>query len=380
MLTAYVLHLFNVAGGGERVSLEIARALRSAGIEVVYVTNSASAMKKIAERLGLPGDYEVIEADSLLEKILGYTGRFVRYRRLLLLEKATSKLWSIKEDNRLLIDTGLNVPVDVDTSYIHYPVMLPTSPSSAIHWRLYNWLVEHRAKKMLGRPKTVLTNSTWTAKLIKEIYGIDAEVLYPPVDVEYFSYDGRQKEKVIATISRYTPEKNLELLPSVAAKVPDYDWYLVGSTGERSYELDISNRVAEKVKEEIKRCGARNFHMLINAQSNVLRELLQRATFYVHPQFAEHFGIAVVEAMSAGCIPLVYRDGGAWTDIVSPISAELGYSNLGEVPKLVRDLEAKEDKTKRLKRLAVERSREFSPGVFRERFIDLLRKHGLIKS
>jgi hypothetical protein len=42
--------------------------------------------------------------------------------------------------------------------------------------------------------------------------------------------------------------------------------------------------------------------------------------------------------MSAGLIPIVYRDGGTWYDIVSKISDLLGYTNIGEIPGIIRRL------------------------------------------
>jgi len=35
----------------------------------------------------------------------------------------------------------------------------------------------------------------------------------------------------------------------------------------------------------------------------------------VHPIIYEHFGISVVEAMASGCVSIVHRSGGSYTDI-----------------------------------------------------------------
>ncbi|MEM4881790.1 MAG: hypothetical protein QXP89_06720, partial [Desulfurococcaceae archaeon] len=63
---AYIVHLFTVCGGGERVSLEMANVLRERGFNVTYVTNNEEALRKCGEMFQLPGDYRVIEAKSLL--------------------------------------------------------------------------------------------------------------------------------------------------------------------------------------------------------------------------------------------------------------------------------------------------------------------------
>ena len=59
----------------------------------------------------------------------------------------------------------------------------------------------------------------------------------------------------------------------------------------------------------------------MNPKNRVLRKYYQKAKIYwhasgigedltKHPDRAEHFGITTVEAMSAGCVPVVYNAGG----------------------------------------------------------------------
>lgn len=378
-MKAYLLHLFNVAGGGERVSLEIAYALRSKGLRVVYVTNSSKAMRSVAELLGLPGGYEVIEVGSLIERVLGYTGRFVRLRRLLVLEKGLSRVRSLRgSEEALVIDTGTNYVLDVDVAYVHYPLVLPTYGPRSLYFRMYDWLVKYKASRQRGNPRLVLTNSSWTAGLLWEALKVKAEAVHPPVDVGYFEYDGRPKERVIVTVSRFTPEKSLHLLPEVASRLPDYEWHLVGSLGTSGWELDVGRRVLRRVEKAARERNAKNFRVATDLPRHELRELLRRASFYVHPPFAEHFGISVVEAMAAGCVPIVYRDGGAWYDVVSPIDQGLGYDALNEVPGIIRRLEERPERLERIRQKALEHSRTFRAEVFRERFISTLVKHGLL--
>ncbi|MEM4551528.1 MAG: glycosyltransferase [Thermosphaera sp.] len=376
-MKAYILHLFSVAGGGERVSLEIARLLKNKGFKVVYLTNSSEALKTVANLLGLPSNYEVVEVNSLLEKLLARTGRFVRLRRLFLMERGFSNLSSTKGEE-LIVDTSTNYPLNVDVSYIHYPLTLPTTESSSLYFKLYDQVIRALTRGFKGRPKLIVTNSTWTASILKKVFNLEASVIHPPVDVDYFSYDGRKKEKTIITVSRLTPEKNLHLLPELASKLNDYEWYLVGSLGTVKSELDVSMRVYRRVKQEIERHRVKNFHVLLNLPRRELRELLLNSKFYVHPMFPEHFGISIAEAISAGCIPVVYKNGGSWTDIVMPISHGLGYEMVNDVVRIIRSLEENPANMNRLLTRAVEHSRKFRAEVFRERFIEELAKYGII--
>ena len=69
-----------------------------------------------------------------------------------------------------------------------------------------------------------------------------------------------------------------------------------------------------------------------------LDELYSIAKVYLHPPFPEHFGIAIAEGAAAGAVPVVYRDGGGWTDVASRIDPSLGYTNVDEAAAIVRSL------------------------------------------
>lgn len=359
-MKAYILHLFPSCGGGERLSLEIARTMKELGHTIIYITNSRRKIEDCSRLFGAQECYNsIIEVRSLVESVLSTTGRFVRYRRLHMISSIADV---IEELDGCIIDTSSNIPIRVDVSYIHYPVIYRTTSSNAFYWGIYDWLVTRKARKLFGMPRLLLTNSTWTAQQVRKAFGVDSLVLYPPVDVDHYRYDGRTKEKVIVTVSRFVPEKNLHVLPRIASKLPDYEWYLVGTTADGG----ASKRVIEKINVEIKRNRAGNFHVVTNAPREELRKLLLVASLYVHPPFTEHFGIAVVEAMAAGAVPVVYRDGGAWTDVASKLDLNLGYTNIDEVPAIVKMLES--GKIEELREKAIEYAENFSTRVFRERF------------
>lgn len=364
-MKAYILHLFPLCGGGERLSLEIASVLKRRGFSVIYVTNSRSIVENCSKMFEVKECYDgVVEVNNIVEKVLSSTGRFVRYRRLYMLSAVGDMIEGL---DGLTIDTSSNIPVKVDISYVHYPVVYRTMGSNAVYWKLYDWFVARKARRVLGKPKLLLTNSTWTAERIREAFDMDAKVLHPPVDVEYYAYDGRPKKKIIVTVSRIVPEKNLHLLPRIASKLPGYEWYLVGT----SVHGWMSKNVIKSIEREVRKYNIKNFHVLENLPRKELRELLRDASFYVHPEFPEHFGIAVVEAMSAGALPLVYRDGGAWTDVVSKINPELGYSRIEDVPALIKKLEERgmlDEERAKLARFAS----NFSTGVFKKRFNEYL--------
>jgi len=93
-------------------------------------------------------------------------------------------------------------------------------------------------------------------------------------------------------------------------------------------------------------------------------ELMSQVSIYLHPPHAEHFGIAIAEAAAAGLVPVVYRDGGGWTDIVSKMNQGLGYISVEEAARIIRSVL---NDPGRLKALSA-RAREVAKGFSYERF------------
>jgi len=335
---AQVHLLFEEWGGGETLAVHMYNAMRELGHSVdLYTTYIDPQVEPF-----LPKDIKVnyIKGVKCPREIM--QGRFVRLRRLLNIKAVMGKVKKMLNDYDLVIETQSNVPFTAHVSYIHFPALIDynVQHSGALQWKLYDWAVARLVKSVekypqkAGLPIMVLTNSTWTANYICKAYSrCDAEVLYPPIDYRFFhSYYSDRRENTVVTVSRYSPEKHLEVIPRVASEVPEAEFYLIGTVS--SY----SGPVIEKIRAQAEAHKADNFHMVFNAKREQLAELLGKAKVYFHPPFPEHFGIAIAEAMSAGALPVVYRDGGGWTDIVAPFDRSLGYQDLGEAVAIIKTL------------------------------------------
>ena len=211
-----------------------------------------------------------------------------------------------------------------------------------------------------------MTNSRWTAKVVEEAYGVRPRVLYPPVDTEFFGGKGiprgRDRARAFVTVTRLTPEKRIEELLGLASIMRDWVFIIVGFSEPRDPYL-------RRLYEERARMGLSNVFFVVNASRDFLRRILRTAKYYLHPPFREHFGISVVEAMAAGALPIVYRGGGSWTDIVKPLDPRLGYGSIYEVPRIV---EYAEKRYAELQERAIEASRRFSVEKFRENVLSIV--------
>jgi glycosyltransferase involved in cell wall biosynthesis len=369
---ALVIHaLFNILGGGELFALKLSQALIESGFEVELLTATPVDTVKLRD---IYGDIEppritvkrVREAEYL-SKLM--PGRLVRLKRLVVYREYESLMETARRKYDIVFDTQSNLPTPVDISYIHFPAVLELTgvERRGVQWAVYNQLIKYLA----GRFKTprsgrVLTNSTWTAHKVYTAHHVYPDILYPPVDIEYFNIVSQNdnREKLVVTVSRFTPEKKLDKVVKVAKMLPEYTFILVGSTGPGSEKI-IESLNALKEQYQVY-----NVELKPNLPRRELRELMGKAIFYLHPEFSEHFGIAVVEAMSAGLVPIVYRDGGAWYDAVGKISDMLGYKGIEEIPRVIKTLEDNRDLYIRLRERAVEASKQFNYENFKKKLLE----------
>jgi glycosyltransferase involved in cell wall biosynthesis len=167
---------------------------------------------------------------------------------------------------------------------------------------------------------TVVTNSNFSKRAIEQHYGstVKPVVIYPPVDTDKFhkiALHSEDRENMILVVSRFSPDKQLENIIEIGKilineiKI-DAEIILVGniSTEDRQY--------LEELKQLIRKY---NLDDKVTARVGIsfdqLLELMRKSKVYLHPLAGEPFGISIVEAMSAGLIPVVPDEGG-YTEFV----------------------------------------------------------------
>jgi len=367
---ALIHTLIELAGGGEKLALEMYKALRELNHNVDFYT--AHKDPKAWEIL-TSGEQTIPSVKELgepfISRILGANGKFVRYRRLLTIEYLTKHINDIKNYD-LIIDTQANIPLPwANASYIHFPALIDYISLQAnidIIRKLYNSLVIKKAKSLISKSGFVMTNSTWTANYIKKAYGNDLKIriVYPPVNIEELLSINGERRKIILTVSRFSPEKKLDTIPDIARNIPEAEFYLIGSTSK--YSPPVIKAINKKTT------GLNNFHVETDVPRKRIIELMSQASIYLHPPFAEHFGISIAEAAAAGLVPVVYRDGGGWTDIVSRIDEGLGYKNIEEAVLIIKKLLSENERINNLSEKAKDIAKDFSYEKFKERLNEVI--------
>ena len=143
-----------------------------------------------------------------------------------------------------------------------------------------------------------VANSRFVAERIRRFYGRDAEIVPPPVDVDFYTPDGREREDFCLYVSALAPYKRIDLAAEACRRL-GRRLVVVGDGPER-------DRLAALAIPGLELPGR------ITAEE--LRELYRRAACFVQPGI-EDFGISAAEALACGC-PVVARGEGGVLDIV----------------------------------------------------------------
>jgi glycosyltransferase involved in cell wall biosynthesis len=215
-------------------------------------------------------------------------------------------------------------------------------------------------------------------------HGINAQVLYPAIDD--FA-ESTTKENVILSVGRffrglYNDKRYdfmIEAFKKLRERLPNTSWtyHLVGSCG--------SDFESQRYLEELRAVATGHpiyFH--VNSSYVELRrcysqsEIFWHAAGYEvdeerHPERTEHFGMSTVEAMSAGCVPVVANKGGQ-KEIVSHGKSGYLWNTLDELLEHTASLINNPGQGSAMRHSARQRFRDFDHQHFSSKLISLFKQ------
>lgn len=165
----------------------------------------------------------------------------------------------------------------------------------------YGSMVLKQYKKALSTTPYVLSNSNFVQQTLRERFGVESSVIYPPVRVPT-RLPIQRKRKYFICVSRLDIGKNLDLAIKTCTlyKIP---LKIIGKASDRSYERFLISLagptiefLGEKTYEEIK-------------------IFFRDAIALLCPSQTEDFGIVPIEAISCG-LPVVAFYGGALKETI----------------------------------------------------------------
>ena len=276
-------------GGGERLCCETIRALKRMGHEPVLLA-SRFQPSLIESFFGFEDLFQDVEIHTYPAD---QTERFGSYNHLLHHARAISKFVSRNSDYDLVFSTQ-------DAGYVpnvrrivlqwgYFPIHLSRG--------LYSWPMRTYYKRKIDRINLVLAISEYSKSHFDRAWGVPTKLVYPACNMIRSS---GPKDNVVVTVARSVPEKRLELFWEAAKQSPSHQFLLLLTQDPRFVEYSLL----------LQKSAPRNGRVIVNPSKGVYQEFLAESMIYLHLMKGEHFGISVVEAMSAGCVPIVHDSGG----------------------------------------------------------------------
>lgn len=287
IVSPYLDHL----GGGERYMLEIARILEDLGHEVTIAWDNAKQITNLAKRQGIT--LSLPKLNPQIKKLYFHGKPF----KMLKSTKKYDLIFYLSDGSIPLLGGKKNI--------IHFQVPFQNKSGHSILNRF-----------KMTKISDVIVNSNFTKKIIDKEYGIKSQIIYPPVDLMTPS---KSKQNIILSVGRFEPSLNVKkqniLIEAFKLLTPTHKkWKLILAGAAK----DDALKFIKSLKDQ---SDGFNIEIVTNISHVKLRAYYQKAAIYWHaagygvneeknPELTEHFGITTVEAISAGCVPLVIPKGG----------------------------------------------------------------------
>lgn len=180
--------------------------------------------------------------------------------------------------------------------YIENPGFGSFNPVVRFFFRLLVRPLRQKDYNLAQRPDVLIANSTYSASETERYYDRNAAVVFPPVEVDVFRPSQKKGDYFIST-SRQVNWKRLDVAIEAFSKTGQ-KLLLVGGGAEH-------DRLVEMAK------GVENIEFIeVVKDPKRLADLVSSARGFIFPSL-EPFGIAPIEALSAGVPVIAYGKGGA---------------------------------------------------------------------
>ncbi|MFC1649237.1 glycosyltransferase family 4 protein [Patescibacteria group bacterium] len=328
-------------GGGERYTLTFARVLVGLGYLVEIEWDGKDIIKKLSDRFGI--NLQNVRFVKSVNKGEGYDLCF----------------W-ISDGSIPLMKARQNI------LHFQFPFRDVRGKS------LMN-------KMKLHRINHVVSNSKFTKNIVDQEYGIDSIVIYPPVDTKMFK--PQMKENIILYVGRFSQlaqSKNQHVLIDVFKKYYDEGgkgWKLVLAGGSGVGTGDYVKKLQNSAK-------TYPIRILKNPNLKKLKEMYGKSKIFwsavgfgsderKNPEKFEHFGISLVEAMSAKCVPIVFA-GGGYREIINRDSNGYFWEKKLELINQTKLLNKDDRKLRSIARISKVDSEKYSDQKFEKRVKEML--------
>lgn len=258
-------------------------------------------------------------------------------------------------------------------------IFFPTAKKNILH--IQSPLIGQPAKSVWGKLKLkgwnlIIYNSKFTEEYSEKNWPLSSKVIYPPVDAEKIK--SLKKRKYILSVGRffgYLKDKKHEILIKTfrelfeTGKINGWSLQLVGSAGEGDMTYLEQLQVL---------ANGLPVKFYPNLDYDKLVKLYGQSSIYWHaagfgetdPAKMEHFGISAVEAMAAGCVPVVINKGGLKETVTYGKDGFL-WDDLGQLKQLTVNLASDARLMQKMSEQAIKSAKGFNKNNFVQKILRL---------
>jgi len=303
-----VAHRFACLGGIQSLILELVAGLNELGIVPEFVWDEPQDWHVL-------GDPDVKAAYNggrlgLSSKTLRAIPESLR-RRLRPLSLRHAKLGLDSYDFVYNFEPGVKMPKGLpNLCWVAGPGFVRL-PGDRIDWNeirkpgAIKLLLSHLTNPLTGIDKIsrYVTHSEFIADLIEDRCGLRPPVIWPPARSRTLPAAPPDRGGFLF-LSRFEAFKRADSVLNLARALPRQSFTLAGAVIDA--DLEYLARLRRRIANE----GLANVTIVENPSEASVAGLLVSHDLFVFPAMWEHFGIVTVEAILAGCLPLVHDTGG----------------------------------------------------------------------
>lgn len=251
----------------------------------------------------------------------------------------------------------------------HKPNLFYCHTPTRAFYDLYDEYLRNR--NILTKPTFILwvkLHKTWTERILREVnkfvcnsentklrckkyWGVEADVIYPPVDTSKFKF--KSYGDFWLSVNRLYPEKRIELQLEVFRRLPNEKLFVVGGFSKGDH--------AEKYAKKLIKIAPKNVKFLGSVSEDELIELYAECKGLLCTAKDEDFGLTPVEAMASGK-PVVAVNEGGYKESV--INNKTGYLVNPNVLEIIDAMKKVSENPERFRENCLERAKEFDISKF----------------
>jgi glycosyltransferase involved in cell wall biosynthesis len=354
---AIFLDYIGAIGGGERVALMLARALKG---DII----TTDANQETVERLGY-GDVRVIS--------LGKTIKLPPFKQISASLLFATCDFSDEYDFFIFAGNWSHYAArrhHPNLWYCYTPVRafydlreatISRNSNAIMRFLAMQWIRTHSRfdQRSVNNLDQVVAISATVQRRIKDYHNRSSEVIYPPVDTSKFRCD--EYGDFWLSVNRIYPEKRIDLQFEVFRELPEERLVVVGGYAEGDHASRYYEKLVRDIPENVEMHGAVSEAELI--------DLYARCKGLICTAVDEDFGLTPVEAMASGKPVVAVNEGGFKETVVRGETGLLVGANMDELARAVKEIDRGPE---RYKDACIKRAKEFDAPVFLERIRRLI--------